>query len=152
MGQEKDIVPGGRSGGSMNIEEWSEDLCTGVRWQDYQHEGLLSAIRDLASMIERDAAAEQFAATIRYLHTYIEHHFGLEELYMKELNYKERDAHLRAHDLFIHMTEDLAQADRGSPGDIVPIQLCYNLNRWILDHIGGIDRKLGAFLIDHGVR
>lgn len=149
MNQDRDVAP---AGGSLNIEEWNEGLCTGVRWQDYQHEGLLTTIQQLASMIEQDVAAAHFDVTRQSLHTYIEHHFGLEELYMKELHYEDRDAHLRAHDMFIHMTEALAQTAPDGTGDIIPIQLCYNLNRWILDHIGGPDKKLGTFLLNHGVR
>src|SRR5210317_871780 len=62
-------------------------------WQDKQHQMLMELIDQLDDIEVDDTV-------FRRLHDYAEHHFMLEEEYMRQLEYPHTREHIAAHDKF----------------------------------------------------
>ena len=71
-------------------------------WQDTQHQVLFE-------LIEQIKVVPFDPEILQRLKLYAEHHFTLEEAYMRVLDYPETDAHVRAHDRFREELEALKE-------------------------------------------
>jgi hemerythrin-like metal-binding protein len=135
----------------MPILEWNDSLNINVRDIDAQHRGLVS----MANRLHDGMTSEQPAAMLRdildEMGQYAVEHFGTEERYMEAHGYPERAAHMAEHRDFAdkarRMTEDCASGKCALSMDILNF-LC----NWLVTHIHGTDKALGAFLNECGVR
>ena len=128
------MVPAGRLAYCVIMWKTSDIL-----WQDTQHQALFE-ILDLI----REPEAE--AGIIRRLRDYTENHFALEERYMEELDYPQRDAHLRAHDQFRREIDQLLSEGDEHDAQFRDIIGTF-LTEWLTRHVCGIDKDLEAFLL-----
>ena len=78
---------------------WSKDYEIGHEYIDYQHRRLVEQInqlyKDKDSYPDSPLVLEVF---LDQLVEYTEFHFSAEELYMKEIKYKDYDEHKSLHD------------------------------------------------------
>ena len=123
---------------------WRDSFCIGIPEIDGQHRKLLGLINDLEAALlhkQGDAALGDIARRMR---EYARFHFATEEKYMAGANYPETEQHLAQHAVF---TERAAALD-GTPGDPEnhPLQVLTFLSDWLLVHIHGTDKKMGAYL------
>ena len=110
-----------------------------IIWQDTQHQSLF----EILDLIKEPGAD---ANILLRLQAYTENHFGLEEEYMRLLNYPGRDEHIRAHDIFRKEICQIFQEDQ--PPDAVFMEMISTfLTEWLTRHIFGIDKKLEAFIL-----
>ncbi|MDP3638214.1 MAG: bacteriohemerythrin [Azonexus sp.] len=130
---------------------WSNELETGVRTIDLQHEELIGMINELSDAhLARDQPA-LLNPIFQRLDSYLHFHFGTEEALMaglpksSPLNAQLSSEHLRQHQTFIEqMTAIRARAEAASedaPGELVDF-----LSNWLYEHILKTDRHLGALL------
>ena len=129
----------------MTPTVWSEELETGVVWQDFQHQELVSRINELHSSIEFKADDMKVQKILKFLDTYVVDHFGIEEIYMKKYTYSAIDAHIKEHETFKKNYHALKESYQ-DPSDTAAALLCYDLNEWIVNHITKADLVLGKFL------
>ena len=110
-----------------------------IIWQDTQHQVLFE-------LIERIKEVPFDPDILVHLKLYAEHHFILEETYMVELDYPQRNAHVAAHDRF---REELAAMMETDPGmhESLQISLSDFLYKWLKLHVLGIDKKLEDFVL-----
>ncbi len=109
----------------------------GVPVMDYQHQRLLVLINQLT------AKSTGLAELIAAFNTYADQHFLLEEALMDAHAYGDRDAHVAAHDAYRARFRGLV-AEAVTPEAVQAMQLF--LERWWVEHIGGVDTKLADFL------
>lgn len=95
-----------------------------------------------------ELAKEPFDPKIIYqLKTYADNHFCIEEAYMEQLNYPDRDAHVATHNRFREelscLENDAAQMNRN-----VREALSTFLSEWLKRHIYGVDKDFEQFVLN----
>jgi hemerythrin len=109
-------------------------------WQDTQHQVLFQLIdRIRESPFDRDIFTK--------LKLYAEHHFVLEEAYMKQLDYPHAAAHIQAHNRFREELTAMIQTDPDM-SQIFQDALSDFLYKWLKLHVLGIDKKLEGFILN----
>jgi len=134
------------------VFEWTERWSVGVDTIDAQHRELFAAIN---SLLREDgkAAPPDLAKVLDFLEDYVSNHFGLEELYMRRLSYPGFPSHKGEHVAFINDFYDLRDEydNNGATPDLADKMGRY-MGDWLVNHIGKVDKALGAFLRDQGVK
>ncbi len=119
---------------------------TGVVWQDFQHKQLIDLFQKLKEAKSNKTDKNLYRYTLAFLAMYVNHHFKLEEAYMKKFNYPDQTSHLKEHRNFIKelkafKTQNEKYSNAGSD------DLLNRLGEWILNHILKDDQTLGAFIL-----
>lgn len=130
---------------SLRPTAWSAELATGIAWQDQQHQSLLRCLHNLYDSIFNLTERKEVLTALDFLDGYVLEHFGLEEKYMKELNYPDARYHKAEHDEFRKNYRFLQESYR-NPSELSAALLCYDLNEWIVNHLKTTDQRLGEFL------
>ena len=132
--------------------EWTEQWSVGVDTIDAQHRELFAAINTLLRE-EGKTASRDLAKVLDYLENYVSNHFGLEELYMRRLSYPEFPSHKVEHVAFINDFYDLRdEYDNNGAAPELADKMGRYMGDWLVNHIGKVDKALGAFLSDKGVK
>lgn len=109
-------------------------------WQDTQHQVLFELIEQIKQVpFDPDI--------LNRLKLYAEHHFILEEAYMRHLDYPHTDAHLEAHNRFREELEAMMETDP-SLHESLQISLSDFLYKWLKLHVLGIDKQLEEFVMN----
>ena len=111
-----------------------------IIWQDTQHQVLFE-------LIERIKEVPFDPGILVRLQLYAEHHFILEETYMRTLDYPGTDAHIAAHDRFREELEAMLETDP-SMHEALQVSLSDFLYKWLKLHVLGIDKQLEAYVLD----
>lgn len=115
-----------------------------ILWQDAQHQVLF----DILDMVSEPGADVQ---VLNKLRDYAETHFALEEMYMQELGYPDRKAHVRTHDKFREEIDKLLQENQQHDAVFMGIISTF-LTEWLTCHVFGIDKELEEFLLACGAK
>ena len=109
-------------------------------WQDTQHQVLFELIEQIKEVpFDPDI--------LNRLKLYAEHHFILEETYMRQLDYPHTDAHLEAHNRFREELEAMMETDP-TLHESLQISLSDFLYKWLKLHVLGIDKQLEEFVMN----
>ena len=135
----------------MPFIDWTAQYRVNVALIDEQHQRLLQMLNDLyEAMVER-RSAEGLRQAIDRMGNYAREHFVVEEQYMAELDYPDQQQHLVQHARFTRKTQELQ--DRMATGKLVlSLEVVSYLRDWLTNHILHTDKRLGAFLNEHGIR
>jgi hemerythrin len=115
-----------------------------IIWQDTQHQVLFDLIDQIKEVpFDREILTK--------LKLYAEHHFVLEETYMKLLDYPQADVHVEAHDRFREELAAMMETDH-SMSQILQDSLSDFLYRWLKLHVLGIDKLLEDFVMKSDVK
>ncbi len=118
---------------------------TGVLWQDLQHKELINLFKKLSDHDLMSSDSSSYTYTVGFLVMYASQHLSLEEGYMNEYKYPDREHHAKAHKEFINKIKNFRKEHRTySPES--SIILLENIKDWILSHILENDIKLGDFI------
>lgn len=115
-----------------------------IIWQDAQHQ-VLFEILDLI----KDAGSD--SQVLFKLKDYTENHFALEELYMTELEFPGRDAHIESHNRFREEIDELLGQGEQLDDQFREIIGTY-LTEWLTRHVFGIDKELEDFILQSDTR
>jgi hemerythrin len=127
--------------------KWTPDLAVGIDEIDAQHQELFRrAERFIGGLSE--PTRQDVGILLSYLRLYCVTHFGAEESWMRQVGYVGYDEHKAQHDAFIEHILELSREHerRGSPG-LEPMKVSGWLQRWLEDHVQGIDRKFASFVL-----
>ncbi len=132
---------------------WTPELATGDHTIDTQHKELLDRINALLDICAGRTPRSQAGRVIDFLEEYVVSHFGREEQLMVETNYPEYHRHKEEHTLFLVRFSDVKQKfhDEGAAVEVLHLAT-RTLIEWLNVHIKVTDRRLGAYLQDHGGR
>ncbi len=123
---------------------WTEELSTGIEWQDIQHKEFLELTNSVFDLFYENRGKIDFDKTINELERYAKHHFSHEDRYMELFEFPGLDGHLKQHKEFWLFIEDIKLASNRNV--LEAGRICNKLNTWILEHIKVVDKKLGRFL------
>lgn len=122
--------------------QWSPELDLGVAAMDADHRRLVSMVGQLS---ERASTASMGEIAERLADFSLEalRHFDREEALMRETGYPEMAAHIHEHRrLAVEFDLMAEEADLPTLLDsVVP---------WLVDHIGGMDRRFADFVLGRG--
>jgi diguanylate cyclase (GGDEF)-like protein/hemerythrin-like metal-binding protein len=120
----------------------------GVGEIDEQHRNLVYLVNRLNDALRRDESPALIMQMFDELLEATTHHFATESRYMKELHYPEQDKHEAEH---AHLVNDVAhfkvQFQQGR--ELLVLQ---SIKDWLLNHIVYSDKRLGAYLVQHGMK
>lgn len=129
---------------------WNEKYNTGIKEIDDQHKILVDILNKLYESFVDRTTNEQMKVVIKEMADYTVYHFGVEEKYFKDFNYKGADEHVAEHETFVRKVivfqEDL---DQGKVS--VTFQLMNFLRTWLIQHINGTDRKYISLFKEKGL-
>jgi hemerythrin len=127
--------------------EWTQDLATGIDWQDNQHKELFVKVNSLIEAMKTGKGKEEVVKVFKFLDDYVIFHFGNEQKAMEKFNYNEYSSHKSQHQKFISTISDLKkQLETSVVSSAVVIKTQSIVVDWLKNHIGKVDKVLGAFL------
>ena len=127
------------------VVEWKDDYSVGIDSIDHQHKKLLSLINQLQTAVDYSTGEEFEHEALDELVDYTKTHFVYEEGLMKDNGYPDFEAHKMQHEkMFAKVTEVLAEYEEDH--DSAMANAAEYLRDWLINHIKGVDLKLGEFL------
>lgn len=121
---------------------------TGLIWQDFQHGQLFELFENLQKAKEQKMDKNLYQYSIAFLSMYVNHHFKLEEQYMRAYNYAEAGEHIKEHKRFIKEIKAFREAHQ-TYSDAAAEQLIAKLRDWISTHIIEVDMTLGKYILEY---
>lgn len=132
--------------------KWSEDLRVGVDTIDSQHKELFNRINNLLDACMKGKGSEEVKRTLNFLSDYVISHFGTEESLMAKYNYPDYTSHKERHEKFKKEFAELKmKIEKEATGLLATLGTNHLLIDWWLNHIGKVDKVLGAFLSEKSV-
>jgi len=133
---------------------WNDRFLIGIERIDDQHKVLVSTLNEANASLAVRFTGEALEQITHSLLSYALYHFETEESLMQRYDY----AGLAAADAEEHHMEHrgfsrqvVALRDGIRDGRLVTREeLLSFLNRWLINHILHIDKRLGEFLLGHG--
>ncbi len=113
-------------------------------WQDTQHQELFRLIDKIK---EDGVEADIFVR----LYDYAEHHFSLEEAYMRESSYPDIDSHIAAHNKFRQELTNMV-TQHHDYDEALRESLATFLSEWLKRHIWGIDKQFEDYILRSDIK
>jgi hemerythrin len=135
----------------MSKIEWDNSLSIGVDLIDEQHKMLIQKLRDLSDAFEVGREYDKILQTLDFMIEYTDFHFSAEEKTMAEHGYPGLGEQQKQHEEFKvtlnHILEDFQEE---GPTKALATSINVFLLNWLINHIKGVDLKLGKFLSEKG--
>jgi hemerythrin len=126
---------------------WTEDLATGSRIIDSQHQELFARINSFLEACQNAGGAEQLAEVLKFLESYIAYHFSCEEKYMLMSDYPLLSEHKAEHAGFVEQFKSLKLRLAADGTSFTALLATSHLMvDWLRNHIMKSDRELAAYL------
>jgi len=127
-----------------DIFRWSDGFAIGLGEVDEQHAKLVEILNQLARYHTSNVADADLLRVFDELVAYTAYHFGTEEGLMDEFRVAETHslAHRRAHQAFVEQALAARRDAEKSPHEVTGNLLAF-LTNWLIQHILGMDRRLG---------
>lgn len=113
----------------------------GLNEIDEEHRILIGLINELYHSYSDNKSIKQVQKVIERLLDYTEFHFGNEEKYFDEFNYKNAEAHKKQHKIFIDKIKEFKQKHQKGTDRAIAFEIIEFLMNWFLNHILHVDVK-----------
>lgn len=135
----------------MTAYAWTPGLSVGVDGIDAQHRELFARVNRVVEVVEGRAATAEIVRVLGFLSEYVDTHFADEEALMRGASYPGAAAHAAEHARFVRTFRRLRTefARVGADAGLAE-EMRRDLCAWLVDHVSGTDRALGAFLRARG--
>jgi hemerythrin len=133
----------------MTSIKWDDNYKIGIKSIDKQHKHFVGLINTLYEYIE-SKHTEKIPEIIDDLSSYAEEHFRLEEEYFDKFNYTDTDVHKAAHEALRSKIKELGDK-KGDPKTLA-FDLLYFMEKWLLVHFRGMDKKYVETFKSHGLK
>jgi len=127
--------------------EWNRNLSTGVEWQDRHHKELFKRVNSLLDAMSVGMGKDELERVFRFLDSYFVVHFDAEEQAMSTYGFPGAVEHLREHTGFIEKVDSLRHESALGPTAVLVVKVQKLVVDWLINHIGGEDKKLGAHIL-----
>jgi hemerythrin len=136
----------------MSLMEWNDRLSVGVEMIDTDHKRLVAMVNELHDAVRANKGKETLGKVLDGLIDYTATHFGREEVEMKKFKYPAAQAHLAEHAALVKKVLEVQAKYRSGNGAVLTMEVMAFLRDWLLKHIQGTDKALGAFLSAQGAK
>ncbi len=132
---------------------WSDELATGIRKIDLQHQELIEMINELCAALKSNEDVDTLKRLLPRLSAYVLFHFGTEEAMFRNdpACAEHAEVHVREHQAFsmkIASFKDAAPDEQGA----AMAELVDYLQHWLVEHIMKTDQELARLLNGRGDR
>ena len=124
---------------------WKPEYSVGIDSIDEQHIKLLILINNVRAAVLCDTGPDFERGALEDLVAYTQEHLKYEEELMREYSYFDYEAHKGQHDRMVSQVDLYTKRYDEKGSEILPEVADY-LQRWLVQHIQGTDRKLCDFL------
>jgi hemerythrin-like metal-binding protein len=121
------------------VFKWSPRYITGIPKIDAQHQELVRIINDVFEILS-ERNSEGIDSALAQLEVYVTHHLSLEEAYMTETEYPDRENHCAAHREFAARIKELRNG--AEDRKVVALKVGILLDDWRKDHLLTEDQRL----------
>jgi len=132
---------------------WIDNAGTGVAIFDAEHRELNEKVLDYYDAILAGEPRESLDQLFARLVVHAAEHFVHEENYMRFASYPDMAGHVAAHQALAKALGEVPAITRnvGQDRSTCALEVLRFLKRWLMDHILGDDRALGAYLNSRGI-
>ena len=135
----------------MALIEWNPGMSVGVERIDLQHQKLVEVINDLNEAIGAGKGEAVQEALFLEVVDYFTQNFDTEEELMSAHSYPEFEVHRNLHEGFSRRVRELrSRASAGAQG--ISEEALHFLMDWLVRHDIAVDKKLGAYLNERGIK
>jgi hemerythrin len=128
---------------------WDDSFLTGIGEIDEQHRRLVALIDEFYDRMQTTTPQAGLVRLLRGVLEYTRTHFETEERWMRQYSYPGLAAQLAQHARFVEKAQNVT--DRFVRGELVlSLELTGFLRDWLSQHILGMDREMGRFLVARG--
>ena len=135
---------------ATKLISWSDRYSVHVAEIDKQHQNLIDLLNELHSAMLAGKGAAALGKTLDGLAHYTVTHFAAEERLMRKHVYPQYQEHKDAHDKLVAQVKELQEQFRSGKA-VVSQEVISFLQRWLIGHIMGMDKKYSAHLNAAGV-
>jgi hemerythrin len=130
---------------------WDDSIATGIPKIDEQNKTLFEAINNLEMVAETGKGEQEIKKSLDFLTDYTIKHFFEEEEIQKRHGYPEFESHHQEHEDFKASVRKLSHQLilKGTSVELVD-SLSATFGDWLVTHIKIQDKKLAAYLREHG--
>jgi hemerythrin-like metal-binding protein len=146
-----DDVRAAADGAPLELCRFSSDFDVEVGRMNDDHRRIFEHVNALHAAIKEKQPQRALLGTFRDLAEITRQHFAREEEAMVRTQYPALAAQQRAHQKLLKQVSDI-QASLESGGEVDLIEVMAFLRDWLIEHILGMDKKYGPWLVEHGVR
>ncbi|BDU50166.1 bacteriohemerythrin [Haliovirga abyssi] len=126
---------------------WNSDFIIGIEKIDKEHKSLVDTVNELINAIELGKSNEKIYNIVDFLVKYTAEHFADEEEIMKRENYPGLEEQRKTHKKFVEFAINLQkQLEMEGIKSGTGIKIKKFVGDWIVEHIKGMDRKIGEYL------
>jgi hemerythrin len=133
----------------MTEIKWDDGYVVGVTVIDDQHKHFIGLINTLYESLG-SKNVKKIPELIKDLSDYAQHHFKTEEDYFDKVHYPDAEVHKAAHRELMAKVNEFS--DRRDDPKALGFDLLYFLEKWLLIHFKGADKKFARFLGQQGLR
>ncbi|MEW6350378.1 MAG: bacteriohemerythrin [Thermodesulfobacteriota bacterium] len=128
---------------------WLPQFETGFMEIDYQHRELFGMFNELLDAAWDGEGQQALKYSLTFMADYVVNHFATEERYMRHHRFPGYEEHKQAHDDFTAEVGAFIREykDKDLSGSLV-VKVVSKLGDWTRDHVRGMDKELGAFLVE----
>lgn len=130
----------------MQLRSWGPRYHTNIGPIDDQHRTLFELIHRLNSSMATGQSRSLRRDVLDELHTYVQHHFSMEEQLLLRHGYPDLEAHRAEHLQFAKRLLAIRDRLRTAREVTVAIDTASLLNDWLLTHIEVADMRYARFL------
>ncbi|MGO9086188.1 MAG: bacteriohemerythrin [Candidatus Sulfotelmatobacter sp.] len=130
--------------------QWKQSYSVKVMALDNQHKKLFDLINELHHAMSSGHGKDVAGDVLRRLTEYTVSHFRAEEALMEKYNFPGLASHRSEHKALTDKVLAFKKDFDAGTGVVTP-QLMTFLQRWITDHIQGVDQRYSDFLNANGV-
>jgi hemerythrin len=135
----------------VTLLTWNHACTVGVQAMDDQHGILMDTLNELRQAMMRGGGREQISEVLDRLIEFMRMHFWSEERLMEQTGFPGLAEHRAEHHrILARMLQSAHRVQYGERVQMRPL-LC-SLRNGYLEHIGGMDRRYGPWLNEHGVK
>jgi len=135
---------------TRNFVTWSEKYSVGITRIDQEHQRLMDLLNELHVAVTAGRGADVVGKVLAGLASYTITHFTNEEMLLRTHKYPDYQRHREQHQELIDVVQQLQRDFRTGKADISKETLLF-LQRWLIGHILGVDRKYAPHLKAAGV-
>lgn len=125
--------------------KWEKDYNTGIPSIDEQHQELCYMISKLDASIDSDKSKQTVGNILKELVVYVKFHFTDEEKVMRQISYPDFERHKKLHKNLVSQVVNIL-VDIKNGNDINALELEIFLQKWLIDHIIGEDKKIKDYI------
>jgi hemerythrin len=131
----------------MPLMDWNDRFSVGVTAIDDDHKKLIALANELFDATRAAKSREVMGKILAGLIAYTKTHFGREEMFMNRHSYARAAEHKAEHAAFTKTVLDVQKKFDAGETTVLSLQVMNFLRDWLVKHIQGSDKALGAFLV-----